>query len=145
MTQQNLLVRGWEVVIGLETHAQLATNSKMFSGASTAFGAERTPMPVWSIWHCPAYCRLPTGRPLNTPSFSAWRSMPRLRHYPFLRAKTIFTPICPKAIRSASLKSRSFRAEKSISWWTDRKKPYAWYARIWKKMPANPFTMPFPA
>lgn len=40
MTQQNLLVRGWEVVIGLETHAQLATNSKMFSGASTAFGAE---------------------------------------------------------------------------------------------------------
>ncbi|MCC7059356.1 MAG: Asp-tRNA(Asn)/Glu-tRNA(Gln) amidotransferase subunit GatB [Burkholderiaceae bacterium] len=29
----------WEVVIGLETHAQLATRSKMFSGASTAFGA----------------------------------------------------------------------------------------------------------
>ncbi len=30
----------WEVVIGLETHAQLATHSKIFSGASTAFGAE---------------------------------------------------------------------------------------------------------
>lgn len=30
----------WEVVIGLEIHAQLATNSKIFSGASTAFGAE---------------------------------------------------------------------------------------------------------
>lgn len=30
----------WEVVIGLETHAQLATKSKIFSGASTAFGAE---------------------------------------------------------------------------------------------------------
>ena len=29
----------WEVVVGIETHAQLATNSKMFSGASTAFGA----------------------------------------------------------------------------------------------------------
>ncbi|MDX2219017.1 MAG: Asp-tRNA(Asn)/Glu-tRNA(Gln) amidotransferase subunit GatB [Burkholderiales bacterium] len=29
----------WEVVIGLETHAQLATRSKIFSGASTAFGA----------------------------------------------------------------------------------------------------------
>ncbi len=28
----------WEVVIGLETHAQLATHSKIFSGASTAFG-----------------------------------------------------------------------------------------------------------
>ncbi|MDE1941612.1 MAG: Asp-tRNA(Asn)/Glu-tRNA(Gln) amidotransferase subunit GatB [Betaproteobacteria bacterium] len=29
----------WEVVIGLETHAQLATHSKIFSGAATAFGA----------------------------------------------------------------------------------------------------------
>jgi aspartyl-tRNA(Asn)/glutamyl-tRNA(Gln) amidotransferase subunit B len=29
----------WEVVVGIETHAQLMTRSKMFSGASTAFGA----------------------------------------------------------------------------------------------------------
>lgn len=29
----------WEVVIGLETHAQLNTHSKIFSGAGTAFGA----------------------------------------------------------------------------------------------------------
>jgi aspartyl-tRNA(Asn)/glutamyl-tRNA(Gln) amidotransferase subunit B len=33
------LVRGWEVVIGLETHAQLSTQSKIFSGAPTRFGA----------------------------------------------------------------------------------------------------------
>ncbi len=31
---------GWEVVIGLEIHAQLATKSKIFSGSSTAYGAE---------------------------------------------------------------------------------------------------------
>ncbi|MEQ8857312.1 MAG: Asp-tRNA(Asn)/Glu-tRNA(Gln) amidotransferase subunit GatB [Pseudomonadales bacterium] len=30
----------WEAVIGLEIHVQLATRSKIFSGASTAFGAE---------------------------------------------------------------------------------------------------------
>ncbi len=30
----------WEVVIGLEIHAQLMTNSKIFSGASIAYGAE---------------------------------------------------------------------------------------------------------
>ncbi len=30
----------WEVVIGMETHAQLRTQSKIFSGASTEFGAE---------------------------------------------------------------------------------------------------------
>jgi aspartyl-tRNA(Asn)/glutamyl-tRNA(Gln) amidotransferase subunit B len=29
----------WEIVVGLETHTQLLTRSKMFSGASTAFGA----------------------------------------------------------------------------------------------------------
>ena len=29
----------WEIVVGLETHAQLSTASKMFSGASAAFGA----------------------------------------------------------------------------------------------------------
>jgi aspartyl-tRNA(Asn)/glutamyl-tRNA(Gln) amidotransferase subunit B len=33
------LIRGYEVVIGLETHAQLSTASKIFSGASTRFGA----------------------------------------------------------------------------------------------------------
>jgi len=30
----------WETVIGLEIHAQLSTSSKIFSGASTAYGAE---------------------------------------------------------------------------------------------------------
>ena len=29
----------WEIVIGLEVHAQLSTHSKIFSGASTAYGA----------------------------------------------------------------------------------------------------------
>ena len=39
MTKQ-ALIHGYEVVIGFETHAQLATHSKIFSRASTAFGAE---------------------------------------------------------------------------------------------------------
>ena len=30
----------WEIVVGLETHTQLTTQSKMFSGASIAFGAQ---------------------------------------------------------------------------------------------------------
>ena len=30
----------WEVVVGLEVHAQITSNAKLFSGASTAFGAE---------------------------------------------------------------------------------------------------------
>jgi aspartyl-tRNA(Asn)/glutamyl-tRNA(Gln) amidotransferase subunit B len=38
--QKSLLVQGYEVVIGFETHAQLSTQSKIFSRAATAFGAE---------------------------------------------------------------------------------------------------------
>jgi aspartyl-tRNA(Asn)/glutamyl-tRNA(Gln) amidotransferase subunit B len=30
----------WEIVIGMEVHAQVISNSKLFSGASTEFGAE---------------------------------------------------------------------------------------------------------
>ncbi len=37
---QNKLVNGYEVVIGFETHTQLTTQSKIFSRAPTAFGAE---------------------------------------------------------------------------------------------------------
>lgn len=37
------LIRGasgdWDVVVGLEVHAQVASRAKLFSGASTAFGA----------------------------------------------------------------------------------------------------------
>ncbi|MBH9578408.1 Asp-tRNA(Asn)/Glu-tRNA(Gln) amidotransferase subunit GatB [Inhella proteolytica] len=39
MTTKSKLVRGYEVVIGLENHVQLSTASKIFSGSSTAFGA----------------------------------------------------------------------------------------------------------
>src|SRR6188508_3867425 len=40
----NYRIRGatgdWEVVIGLEVHAQVVSQSKLFSGAATEFGAE---------------------------------------------------------------------------------------------------------
>src|SRR5213594_3654848 len=43
-TEKNNLIEGatgdWEVVIGMEIHAQVTSQSKLFSGASTAFGGE---------------------------------------------------------------------------------------------------------
>lgn len=36
----SVLPQGWEMVIGLEIHAQLSTQSKIFSNAATAYGAE---------------------------------------------------------------------------------------------------------
>jgi aspartyl-tRNA(Asn)/glutamyl-tRNA(Gln) amidotransferase subunit B len=38
--EKSLLVQGYEVVIGFETHTQLTTQSKLFSRAATSFGAE---------------------------------------------------------------------------------------------------------
>lgn len=44
MTESTYRIHGdtgeWEVVIGLEVHAQVTSNAKLFSGAATAFGAE---------------------------------------------------------------------------------------------------------
>jgi aspartyl-tRNA(Asn)/glutamyl-tRNA(Gln) amidotransferase subunit B len=44
MTESSYRIHGatgeWEVVIGLEVHAQVTSNAKLFSGASTEFGAE---------------------------------------------------------------------------------------------------------
>jgi len=41
---QSKLIKGasgdWEVVIGIEVHAQVTSQSKLFSGAATAFGGE---------------------------------------------------------------------------------------------------------
>ena len=48
----------WEVVIGLETHAQLSTAAKIFSGASTAFGAA----PNTNV--CPVCLGLPGALPV---------------------------------------------------------------------------------
>ena len=47
----------WEVVIGLETHAQLSTVSKIFSGASTQFGAEPNTQACPVDRRCRACCR----------------------------------------------------------------------------------------
>lgn len=38
--QKLKLIDGWEVVIGIEIHTQLATKSKIFSGSSTEFGQD---------------------------------------------------------------------------------------------------------
>src|ERR1700744_182887 len=51
----------WEVVIGMEVHAQVTSNAKLFSGASTAFGGE--PNSQASVVAPKTYCypNLPRG------------------------------------------------------------------------------------
>jgi len=66
----------WELVIGLEVHAQVATRSKLFSGASTLFGAER------GRGHARHAARHQRG--MRGPS-RAHRPRPEGRHQPVLR------------------------------------------------------------
>ena len=48
----------WELVCGLEVHGQVISQAKLFSGAATAFGANRpTRRCRWSIPPCRACCR----------------------------------------------------------------------------------------
>jgi aspartyl-tRNA(Asn)/glutamyl-tRNA(Gln) amidotransferase subunit B len=74
----------WEAVIGLEIHVQLATRSKIFSGASTAYGASPNAQA----------CNIDLGLPgvlpvLNEQSICT----------PFSTEKTTFTQIYPRGIR----------------------------------------------
>ncbi len=55
--QKLKLIDGWEVVIGIEIHTQLATKSKIFSGSSTEFGQAQIHKPALLIWPCRAYCQ----------------------------------------------------------------------------------------
>ena len=60
-TQDKNLVQGatgdWEVVIGLEVHAQVTSKAKLFSGSSTQFGGEPMIMSRWSDAAMPGMCR----------------------------------------------------------------------------------------
>jgi aspartyl-tRNA(Asn)/glutamyl-tRNA(Gln) amidotransferase subunit B len=40
LARQSKLIDGWEVIVGLEVHAQVTSQAKLFSGASTEFGGE---------------------------------------------------------------------------------------------------------
>jgi len=46
----------WEIVLGLEVHAQVASNAKLFSGAAVGFGPAPTSRSASSTRRCPACC-----------------------------------------------------------------------------------------
>ena len=69
---KSLLIQGYEVVIGFETHAQLSTQSKIFSRAPTAFGAEP------NTQACPVVLNVAHQYQLNTDWHKAYPEMASL-------------------------------------------------------------------
>jgi Asp-tRNA(Asn)/Glu-tRNA(Gln) amidotransferase B subunit len=51
---------GWEIILGLEVHAQVVSKSKLFSGAATEFGAEPNTQSEPGRCRRPACCRSST-------------------------------------------------------------------------------------
>jgi len=88
--------------------------SKMFSGASTAFGAAPTHRQARWISHCPACCPSPTKLRSSGRYGSGSPSVRKGDQPPIgFRAKNYFYPDLPRATRSASTSFPSSKAEKS--------------------------------
>ena len=149
MTQTTQLIQGYEVVIGFETHAQLQTKSKIFSRASTAFGAAPNTQASVVDMALPGTlpvmnreavaCAIKLGLALG--SHIAPRSV-------FAR-KNYFYPDLPKGYQISQFEIPVVQGgEVSFFLDGDKKtcaKPCAWCARIWKKTPANRCMTPFRA
>jgi len=96
----------WEVVIGLETHVQLSTQSKIFSGVSTAFGAApNTQASVIDLALPGVLPVLNQGAVERAIQFGLAIGA-QIAARSILRAKITFTLICPRATRLASMKFR---------------------------------------
>ena len=131
------LVHGYEVVIGFETHAQLSTQSKIFSRASIAFGAEP------NTQACAVDLALPGTLPvmnkgaveraielgLALGSHIAERSV-------FAR-KNYFYPDLPKGYQISQFEIPVVQGGAVSFFLGDEKKLCAWCVRIWKRMRAS--------
>ena len=96
----------WEVVIGLEVHAQVASNSKLFSGASTEFGGE--PNSHVSLVDAAMPGMLPVINDDCVAAGGAHRPRPQGRRSTCescSTARTTSIPTCRRATRSASTSS----------------------------------------
>ena len=92
----------WEMVIGLETHVELATASKIFCTCQTEFGAE----PNTHV--CPVCMGLPGALPVFNEAVLRHAAMAGYALHAMCTTvaasivKITFTPTCPRRIRSAS-------------------------------------------
>jgi aspartyl-tRNA(Asn)/glutamyl-tRNA(Gln) amidotransferase subunit B len=93
----------WEIVVGIETHAQLLTRSKMFSGVSTAFGAAPNTQASAVDIALPGMLPVPNRAAVE----HAIRFGLAVNASP---ARTTSIPICRRATRSANMSCPSCKA-----------------------------------
>ena len=134
------LIQGYEVVIGFETHAQLATQSKIFSRASTAFGAEP------NTQACAVDLALPGALPVMNREAVACAIKLGLALGSTIAPESIFArknyfyPDLPKGYQISQFEIPGCKAVKCRFTWATKRKPCAWCAPTWKKTRAKACT-----
>ena len=127
----------WEAVIGLEVHAQLLTDSKIFCGCSTRFGAEP------NTHTCPVCLGLPGSLPVLNKKVveytlrMALATQCSITPYSLFARKNYFYPDLPKGYQISQFEAPlALGGSLEI---TVQGIPNGWGspASIWKKMPAS--------
>ena len=131
----------WETVIGLEIHVQLNTQSKIFSGASTAFGAE--PNAHASVVECALPGVLPVmNREVVEKAIKLGLALDaKINQKNVFDRKNYFYPDLPKGYQISQLDLPIVEHGKlGNRQWEMRLKPSMLPVRTWKKMRVNPYT-----
>ncbi len=130
-----------EIVVGLETHTQLTTESKIFSGASTAFGAEP------NAQACAVDLALPGVLPVMNKA-AVQRAIQfglavgaKVAEQSVFARKNYFYPDLPKGYQISQFEIPVVQGG-TVSFFAGRsnENQYAWFARIWKRTLAKAFT-----
>jgi aspartyl-tRNA(Asn)/glutamyl-tRNA(Gln) amidotransferase subunit B len=131
------LIQGYEVVIGFETHAQLSTQSKIFSRAATAFGAEP------NTQACAVDLALPGTLPVMNKGaveraieFGLAVNATIAPRSIFAR-KNYFYPDLPKGYQISQFEIPVVQGGSVEFFWAKRRKACAWCAPTWKKTRAS--------
>ena len=93
----------WEIVIGLEVHVQLATRSKIFSGASTAFGAAPNTQACAVDLAMPGMLPVFNGEALNMAIRFGLAIDARINQVSVFDRKNYFYPDLPKGYQISQL------------------------------------------
>jgi aspartyl-tRNA(Asn)/glutamyl-tRNA(Gln) amidotransferase subunit B len=128
----------WETVIGLEIHVQLATKTKIFSGSSTAFGAEP------NTQACAIDLALPGTLPVLNEEAVRMAVMfglaidAEIPQRSVFERKNYFYPDLPKGYQTTQLAEPIVGAgHVDITLADGSVKRCAFITRIWKKMQEN--------
>lgn len=136
----------WETVIGLEIHAQLRTRSKIFSSASTAYGAEPNTQACAVDLGLPGVLPVVNAEAIRMAAKFGLATGSRVSKHSVFARKNYFTLTCQKAIRFRRWIYRLLqKATLILNWKTAAGKPLALPARTLKKMRANHYMKIFMA